>query len=308
MRERPFYTAIMVFVEVLFPILAIAAIGYGLGRSGHLPGEGLSKLTFWILSPALIFTALYRSEIELRAFLDYGLFIAIFSLFLWGIALVLGRARRLPPETTAALALSLVFTNAGNYGLPLLLFAYGEQGFALGVVYLSISTFLMSTLGVVISTWGGRWSWRPFLNIFLTPLFYAVVLAVLFKILGIELPLPVMRPLELLTEAAIPMLLMMLGTQLVGAHLGGRRSLIGLATLIRLGVAPSVAWGLSGLIGLDGLAHAVAVIESSMPTAVNAVVLATYYRCDPRLVSSVVLVTTLLSVGTIGVLLLFLRG
>jgi len=148
----------MLFFDVLFPVLVLVIIGYALSRKGHLRAEGLSKLTFWVLSPALLFTALIHNEVSPAVFADFSGFILAISLGLWGIALVLGRLMRLSSDTTAALALALVFANVGNYGLPFMLFAYGEPGFALGVVYIVVSTFLLSTLGVVIATWGRSWA------------------------------------------------------------------------------------------------------------------------------------------------------
>ena len=300
------YTAAMVFLNVLFPILVLVVIGYVMARTGHLRSDELAKLNFWILSPALIFTGLVENEIELRVFLDYGIFILVLSIVFMIVGFGLSRLRGLSVDSTSALTLALLLPNTGNYGLPLLLFAFGDPGFALGVVYLSVSTLVMSTLGIAVATWGGEWSWKPFVNIGKTPLFYAVLLAVVVRMASVEMPLFVVRPLQLLSDAAIPAMLLLLGTQLVGVGLGRRRVLIGQATALRLGLAPFAAWGLATLMGFEGLTHAAATIEASMPTAVNAVVIATVYNRDPRLVSSVVLATTAFSVLTLGVLLMLI--
>ncbi len=297
----------MHFLDVLFPVLVLVAIGYALGRGGHLRAAGLSRLTFWVLSPALLFTALLDNDVRPAVFLDFGGFILLLSLAFWGIALLLGRLLKLGPNTTAALALALVFVNAGNYGLPFLLFAFGEEGFAIGVVYISLSAFLMSTLGVVIATWGQSMSWQPFLNVFKTPLFYGVALALGVKATGVGIPTFLMRPLDLLAQATVPTLLILLGVQLVGVRVGKRLPLIGAATALRLAAAPALAFGLTVLFGFEGLMRDVAVLDSSMPTAVNALVLASYYDRDPRLVSSIVLTTTVLSALSLTLLLAWLR-
>ena len=298
----------MVFLNVLFPIFALVGIGYALARGGHLPAQSLAKLTFWVLTPSLIFHELSGSEIELRVFLDYGIYIALLSILFAALALAIGRSRGLSTDTTSALALALVLPNTGNYGLPLLLFGFGQSGFELGIVYVSLSTLVMSTLGVAIATWGGTFQWRLLFNIVKTPLVYAVALALFVRFAGVELPLFVMRPIQLLSDATIPVMLLLLGTQLVGVRLGQRLPLIGTATAIRLGLAPVAGWALTTLLGFGGLLQATAIIEASMPTAVNAVVLATVYDRDPRLTSSVVLTTTLASVLTLGLLLIILDG
>jgi len=296
----------MVFLNVLVPILVVAIIGCVLRRTGHLNADELAKLNFWVLSPALIFTGLIENEVDLRVFLDYGVFILILSLVFVIVALLIGRQSGLDLDGRSALALALILPNTGNYGLPLLLFAFGDPGFALGVVYLSVSTLAMSTLGIVIATWGSARVRDPFVNVLKTPLFYAVMLAIGVRLSGVELPLFVMRPLQLLSDAAIPAMLLLLGTQLVGVEVGSRRTPIGLATAARLGLAPLLAWGLTAMLGFSGLPQSVAILQASMPTAVNAVVIATVYDRDPRLVSSVALATTVLSVATLGALLLWL--
>jgi hypothetical protein len=296
----------MIFLNVLFPILVLVSLGYFLTQRGHIKPDMLSKLTFWLLSPSLIFTSLLNDKIEVAIFLEFGKFVLLFTLIFWGIARIASKIGKLTSDSTAAFALAVVFTNGGNYGLPLLLFAYGQDGFSLGVVYLTTSTLLMSTLGVPIATSGEEWSWKPIISIARTPLFHAVISALLVKAAGFEIPLFALRPLQLLADAAIPMMLILLGTQLVGVQLGQQLKLLGAATALRLGLAPLVAWGLSLLLGFSGLMHKVAVIEVSMPSAVNALVLASYYKRDPKFVSPVVLVTTVLSVISLTILLILL--
>ena len=142
----------MIFLNVIFPILVLVALGYGLTKRGHIETNMLAKLSFWFLSPSLIFAALYENDVPLHLFWDFGIFVVIFTVVFWLISIAIGKMGCLSAATTASLSLSVVFTNSGNYGLPLLLFAFGEEGFALGVVYVTMSTLLMSTLGVVMAT------------------------------------------------------------------------------------------------------------------------------------------------------------
>lgn len=307
-RVTPYTQPLMVLLDVLLPIFVLIAIGYALGRKGHLTPEPLSKLTFWVLTPTLLFVTLSKNALQLEIFAQLAAFVTLFSLAFWLIALGLGRLLQLKADTTAALALGLVFANNGNYGLPFLLFALGQSGFNLGVLYIAISSFLMATLGVVIATWGKGWSMRPFLNVFKTPLFYGVCLALLLKAANVALPLFILRPLDLLSQATIPMMLILLGVQLVGVEVGQRWRLIGTATALRLVGGPLIALLLVAWLGMDGLARSVAVLDSGMPTAVNALVLASYYRRDPPLVASVVLASTLFSALSLTLLLLWIQG
>jgi len=292
--------------NVLWPIFAIIAIGYGMGKVG-LPSRPVARLTFWALTPALIFTSLYRSAVRPAVFGRVFLFVLLFSLAMWGIAWLLGRALKLDHRSTAGIALTLIFTNCGNYGLPFLLFSLGQEAFDLGIVYLVNQMILLSTLGILIASWGERFSPRSFLEVLKTPLLYTVAGGLALHESGFSLPEWLLRPLSMLSEATIPVLLLLLGLQLSQVKPGGVLKEVGLASALRLALAPLLSWPLLALLGMEGLLQTVMVLEASTPAAVNALLLALQYDRDPELVSSIVLLTTVASVGTLPGLLSLLR-
>jgi predicted permease len=118
-----------------------------------------------------------------------------------------------------------------------------------------------------------------------------------------EIPQSIFRSIDLLAQAAIPGQLLMLGIQLsrVRLHHFGVDSI--LLSSIKLLVPPFLGWGVTSLLGITGLLQAVLIAEASMPSAVNALILATQFRRNPELAATTVFVSTVFSLVTITVLL-----
>lgn len=286
--------------SVLVPVFTVVAAGWLLGLRLKLDPSPLAKLTFWILSPALIFESLRTAQLPLSS---YGLVVAFvlahhLGLFLLSLPL---RNRLFPgdPSRQAVASLVLVFGNCGNLGLPVLLFSYGEAGLDVGVAFLATNTVLLATLGVAIASWEGRASWGKLAQGLLTvPWPYAVGAAALFRV-ALPLPLWIARATGLLSEGAIPALLLLLGLQLARVRVREiARDAAWLAAL-RLSLASLLAWGLAGAFGLQGVPRGSLILEGSMPTAVNAFLLSAQFNRRPDLAAAALLLSTALSLGTL---------
>jgi predicted permease len=140
------------------------------------------------------------------------------------------------------------------------------------------------------------------------PILYAVVAGVIVNVAGWSLPGPVAKASQLLGGGAIALMLLLVGLQL--ARLTVREEAAGatLATAIRLLAAPPIAWVAGKLVGLEGLALAVAVLQASTPTAVTSALWALEFDARPALVSATVVLSTVVSVVTLTVLLAVLMG
>jgi predicted permease len=125
---------------------------------------------------------------------------------------------------------------------------------------------------------------------------------------GLTMPLALMRPITLLGDAALPMMILVLGMQLERASFPERPRVVAVAVTLSLAVAPVVALAMASLLGLAGPARQAAVLQASMPTAVVTTILALEYDVMPAFVTSVVLLATLLSPLTLTVLIAYLQG
>jgi predicted permease len=293
-------------INIILPIILVAGFGFVLARTLHVQARDMSRLMMYVFTPALIFSSAYRTQISGEYF-AIALFVLIITTLMGIVAWVLIRVLRYDRLTASAFALGVLFVNAGNYGLPLLLFAYGQEGLARGVIYFTVSTLLMQTVAIFIAARGRADARAAILSIFKLPLVYAVALGLLLNQMGAGVPDPIMKAVDLTGDAAVPVMLAILGIELAGATLGNDRAAIGIATTVKLIVAPLLAFPLAALMGLSNLARNVCVIEASMPAAVLASIIAVEFDVRPKLVTGIVFASTAFSIVTLTVLLGILK-
>ncbi|MCC7358217.1 MAG: AEC family transporter [Anaerolineales bacterium] len=298
-----------IFYSNLVPTLLAAGAGYVLGRRLQPDVRSISRLTFYLFSPCLVFISLSQSNLA-------GPELAQVALVAWGTivtviltAFAIGRAAQLAAPTIAALATVSAFGNAGNFGLAVTRFAFGEVVLAPAAVFFAFSSVAVYTVGVAVAS-AGRRPWRDVLRHGLTlPTTYALVVAIIFEITRWPIPEPVTRATTLLSQGAIPVMLSLLGMQIaqVKSWPRSRLALVGVAALLQLLFSPLVATLLAGALGLAGPTRQAVILESAMPTAVIVTILSTEYDLDPALAGAAVLVTTLLSPLTLTPLIAYLQ-
>ncbi|MBC7222506.1 AEC family transporter [Candidatus Bipolaricaulota bacterium] len=294
-------------LEVIGPTFLLVLLGYVFGRLGKIPARPFAEMSFWLLSPALIFETLRTAQLPAK---EAG-FVALFVLVHYGgmflLSLPLGR-KLFPSDADARRATNLLLTfgNCGNLGLPILLFAYGQRAVDVGVIFLAANTVLLSTLGVGIAAWRGRLEPCRFLrDVLAVPWPYAVVLALIMRFTG-AWPAALGRASALLAQAAIPLFLLLLGLELAAVDFHGVAKPAVLLALARLVFAALLAWLLAPLFAKETVIRRSLVIEGSVPSAVNAYILATQYHRRPDLAATALLLSTLLSLGTFSLTLFLL--
>lgn len=297
---------VSIFLNNVLPIFLAAAGGYALGKAFNLDPRPVSQVAFNIFSPCLIFYLLTSMEISSQAIGTMALFALVNILIMGGLTWLIGAALKLERSVLAASMLVVMIGNNGNYGLAVTRFAFGEEALAYASVYFVTGAILFYSLGVIIASMGKVSLKEAALGLVKVPALYAVMIALLFNTLGWRLPLPVDRTVELLSDAAIPVLLVLLGLQLQRSTGGDNRKAIGMAVILKLAVAPIVALGLAVLMRITGTAWQAGIAEAAMPSAIMCTIVASEYDAEPSLVTAIVLVSTLLSPLTITPILAFL--
>ena len=297
---------IRILVHNVLPAFAVMAVGVLADRLLRVDKRSLSRLAIYILTPCLIFANIVQSSVAAEQFGRMIAFVLVFTGLLCALALGVGGMLRWPRRQVDALVLSVAFVNAGNFGLSVILFSFGQAGLELGTVFFVASNFVINTLGVFFALRSNGGAWRGLLGVFKLPGLYAFGLALLLRTWRITLPEPLMRPLTLLSQATVPIMLLLLGMQLSQTRLSRRYGQVAIGALLRLIAGAGVALGLAPLCGLQGLARQVAIVEAATPTAVNSALMAIEFDADADYVTSVILVSTLLSSLTLTALLYWL--
>jgi predicted permease len=296
-----------ILVSDVLPIFAIAAIGFLLERRVAGSVRILSTITFNALSPCLVFTQLVTSRLSGS---EVGHMALYCVLLIAGMGVAGGLAAmmlRLERKALSSFLLVVLFSNSGNYALPLILFAFGSEALAHASVYFVTSAILVYTVGVFIAARGGLDMGSAAGRLLRVPALYALSAAGLLSLFHLTPPETVMRPVGMLSDAALPMMLLILGMQLKRAVVPNRPGVVGAAVALSLIVSPIIGFALALLLGFSGPARAAAVTLASMPAAVITTVLALEFDLDSSFVTGTVFVSTLLSPLTLVPIIAWLQ-
>lgn len=285
-------------LSILTPVALIIACGIIWVRVGRsYPGDFVTRLVTEIGSPCLTFSALTRRPIPLDQLFQVGLAAALAALLAALVGAAALRAAGIPPRRFVP---TLMLPNTGNMGLPVCLFAFGEQGLSLAIAFMAVITVLQHTAGVALASG----TFEPS-RLYRQPVVWAVAAAVAFIAAGMTPPRFLADTTATLGGLAIPLMLLSLGVSLAKLQLRaiGRGAALGTGRLV-LGVAAgtSIAWGLA----LPPLAAAVVIVQAAMPAAVMNYLYALRFDGPVDEVAAAVVVSTALSFATLPLLLVFL--
>jgi malate permease and related proteins len=285
-------------LAAVIPVLATAGLGFLWVRGGRpFENANFTPLVVDIGTPCLIFATFAKTSISPAAFAATALAsivaIACFAV-VGGIALSLigWRIRTFLP--------ALTFPNNGNLGLPLALYAYGQEGLGYAIVFYAVCMVGQFTTGQGIAA--GAANWR---GIFRMPLIYAVVFGIAVSVWRVPLPNWLTNTISLIGGMTIPLMLLMLGASLARLQVE-TMSRAGVLSGLRIGLGVGVGLAVATLFGIEGTARAVLILQCAMPPAVYNYLFALRWNNQPEEVASLVVVSTIASIVSVPALLHFL--
>lgn len=285
-----------ILLNVVGPVFLVAFVGYLWARAGQkLDSTFVALLVNTIATPCLIVDTLLRTGVQPAALSAMaGAALAVLALSLlaaWALLWLTG-------ESIRTFLPALTWSNAGNIGLPLCLFAFGPEGLSLAIAFFTVSSLTNYTIAQGIAAGG-----MGFRQILRMPIVYAIALALL--LIWTQTPLPQFagRAVQLLGGIAVPMMLLSLGYSLATLKIASLKMSLVFACA-RLFGGFAIGWLVAWLFGLEGVARGVVVIQSAMPAAVLNYLFAIRYNNDPQEVAGLVVLSTLLAVLLLPLFLL----
>lgn len=276
---------------VLLPVFAIAGLGFGWRKSG-LPFERefVTRLVLNIGGPCLIVDSLANLELPLA---EVGRMavggVTLFVSTLAACYLIL-KVARLPIRTFLP---ALAIGNTGNLGLSVCFFAFGEEGLGLAIAVFVANSIGQFTLTPILQS--GNSPWRTLVS---TPVIYGAAIGTTLLVGDYALPAWIASTVELLGHLMIPLMLLALGHTLAGLHVK-RLPFAAFWGLVRLAVGFVVALGVVALLGLEGTARGVLLLQGAMPAAVFSYLFAARYDRAPDDVAGIVLLSTIFAMLTL---------
>lgn len=299
----------MIQILTGFAIIALAVVvGYVTARTGILGAGGrqvLGLLAFYVLAPFLLFSVLAAADVGalFSALLPVSAVAAVTMMLAFALVALLIWRRSIPHTVIGSL--SSGYVNGNNFGIPIAVYMLGDAAFAAPIVLLQLllfAPFALATLGAQVE---GRSSVRSIVrSTFANPIIIGSLAGVLVAVTGVELPPIVFDPIELIGQAAVPVMLISYGMSLPGQRLlgpgSGRRDVL-LATALKLVAMPLVAWAFGRFVfGLDGIALYAVTVLAALPTAQNVYNFSQRYETAEVVARDTVFLTT---IGSVPVLL-----
>jgi predicted permease len=282
---------------IIAPVFAIAALGY-IWERRKMPFDttGISYLVSYIGAPGLMIHTLLTNKPDLaaaaRIVVVAVVLVAVMAAVGWGVA----RAFKLAPKVYLP---AVMFPNSGNMGVPLCLFAFGQEGLAYAVTYLAVMAGMQFSIGAGIAS--GEISVKA---VFTNPVIIAIAFAAVLLVTGTDLPAWSMNILEILGNILVPLMLMSLGTSLARLQVAGFKRAVGFSVLRLAGgfvVANILVW----VLGLEGAARGTVIVQSSMPIAVFSYMFAVRYDNRPEEIAGMVFISTLMSFASLPFLMAY---
>lgn len=286
-------------VAIIFPVFAIVALGWAYarwqtGRGARLDMAFANQLNMDVFVPALVFSALATKEFALGSHLPLA---AAALLLLLGSGLVGWVLARLLRESPLTLAPPMMFINAGNMGLPLLVLAFGEASLPVAVVLFFVENTLHYTLGTWLLDHRAK-LW----NLWRVPVIAAALAALAVNLAGFTLWPPLAIAIKLVGDVAVPLLLFSLGVRLALSRFADLR-----LGLIVAAIRPLAGMALAALFvwafGLTGQDARMLFVFGALPPAVLNYVFAERYDQEPAKVASIVMIGNLAALVSMPVAL-----
>lgn len=285
-----------IFMNVVFPVLAMVAIGAITHRVSRYDLQTLVRLNLYLFVPVFLFTRIADSDLNWSEIGRVGLAVTLPIALLGGPLFVGMRRGGAKGQTIAAVLLGGLLFNAANFGIPVAQLAFDQSGGqvqALVVMYLNTTLFIMGYM--IMSVVQGKGFRAGIVGYFKLPMIYMILAGFAVRETGWKMPLWLDKSTHTLAEAMAPIALVTLGAQLASRARWPRWSVVGPIVFVKLLLFPAMMGGVVWALGLWPWPGAQLVLAAAAPTAINTLLLTVELDGDADTAADGVFWTTLLS-------------
>ena len=302
-------------------LLMLMAVGYFMGARGWMTAREKGFVSKYIINIAVPCNCIVGllDNLDRSSLMQAGgmvataiLSVVITVLASAGVAMLL----RLPHGRWGVFVAMAGFSNTLFIGIPVCTQLFGETSMPYIMLYYIGHTALMQSVGVMLVERAGAKPGQKggiiqFLrDVFFKPPILSVIFSVLMLTLGWKLPNTLMRFANYISGSVSPLALIYCGFIVYEVGLKNLRFLRGLPIMLvmRLAIAPIISLSCCSLLGMEGLALQVFVVESALPVVSQVTVMAGAFGADEEYAATGACLSILGSFITIPVLMLVLGG
>ena len=301
-------------VVVMLTLFALVVVGYIAGKLGYLGGDfdrQLSRLVINITCPALILSSAMTGELPDRQFILPLLLISLVTyIILTSAAFLLPRYLTKKKDDEGAIGFALMFGNVGFMGYPVVASIFGHEAVFYAAVLNVVNTFAVFTVGTILITGRSDVEQKRFEKkvLYSTPMLAAYLTMAIVALEIDNIPEAISQPLTMLGNITVPAALLIIGSSMSNLSL---RTMLGNATvytttLFRLAILPVGIHFVMRALGFSPFVVNINTLVIAMPVATYGTILCLKYQKDTTMITEVTFITTLLSMISIPLLVMFL--
>tara|TARA_Y100000814_G_scaffold29551_1_gene19092 strand:- start:1529 stop:2374 length:846 start_codon:yes stop_codon:yes gene_type:complete len=267
----------------------------------------LSPALLYILSPCLVIDGIINANLPTNVSVKIVTTSITCSLVMLVLGLIIANLSKMPKDTKSSFVLASTFPNAGNMGIPISFLAFGEEGLSVALIIFVAQGIISWPLGTLIVARGQAIGWKePLMQVLKLPTLYAVPIALFIRFINFSIPSNLYRPIDMMADAAIPCMLLLLGYQLSNGLKEVNLKDLLLLNATRLIFSIPVVLLITIAFNVTGIAQNTLIVMAAMPTAVFTVLLATEFGTKGQYVANSVITSTLLSMISLTILIYYL--
>lgn len=299
----------------MLTLFAIVVVGYAAGKLGYMGGtfdKRLSKLVIDITCPALILSSAMTGELPDRSLIAPLLLVSVLTyVVLTVVAFLLPRYITRRKDDEGVVGFALMFGNVGFMGYPVVASVFGHEAVFYAAVLNVVNTFAVFTVGTMLVTGKNEVNGSRFQSkvLYSTPMVAAYITMLIVALRIEDIPAFVSQPLTMIGNITVPAALLIIGSSM--SHLPLRAMLgnttVYVTTVLRLVVLPAALFFLCAALGFSDFVVGINTVVVAMPVATYGTILCLRHGKDTTLITEVTFVTTLLSMATIPLLVMFLQ-
>ncbi len=266
--------------EITFPIFAIVLAGLIYASKFKPDMSVANQINMDVFIPCLLFSVIYERAGVTGLFGNLALSIML-VIFISG--LVAYFAARLMHIDPRSLCPPIMFGNAGNLGLPLVVLSFGDAALPTAIICFVVCNFFHITIGITML------NKKPnLLGILMSPMIVAVILAIMMLVFDVHISETLLKPINMLGQICVPLMLFALGTRLVDMKLTEWK--IGmLAAVLSPLIGVTAVLLLIPFISLAPIEQGALFLYGALPPAVLNYMFAEHYQQEPAKVAAMVL-------------------
>lgn len=300
-------------VQVMMTLFVIVIVGYVAGKLSYLGGDfdrQLSRLVINITCPALILSSAMTGELPDRQFILPLLAISVITyVVLTIVAFLLPRYLTRKKDDEGAIGFALMFGNVGFMGYPVVASIFGHEAVFYAAVLNVVNTFAVFTVGTMLITGKSGVEQKRFEKkvLYSTPMLAAYLTMAIVALEIDNIPEAINQPLTMIGNITVPAALLIIGSSMsnlpIRAFLGNASVYV--TALMRLAIIPLGIFYLCRVLGFSPLVVNINTVVIAMPVATYGTILCLKYEKDTTLMTEVTFITTLLSMLSIPLLVMF---